>query len=87
MIDDLAVARTRREDDNANVKPVDLLQTIIADIQDGEFVADGVIVLLVNRPKDGDWTTESYRSGMTRTDEIAYLELAKSNRIRDWRNE
>lgn len=87
MIDQLAVARTRREDDNANTKPIDLLQTIIADIQDGEIQADGVIVIAVHRPEDGDWSSERYRCGMSRTDELAYLELAKDSFIRDWRDE
>lgn len=86
MIDQLAVARARREDDNANTSPVDLLQTIIADIQDGEIEADGVIVVAVHRPENGDWNTHRYRCGMKRVDEVAFLELARSQTVDDWKN-
>lgn len=86
MIDQLAVARVRKETDNVKVTPVDLLHSIIADIQDGLINPDGLIVLAVTRPDDSGWETESYRCGMKRTDEIAFLELAKETTIRKWRN-
>ena len=86
MIDQLAVARVRKENNNVKVSPVDLLQTVIADLQDGNAKADGLIILLVDRAGDA-WETERYRCGMTRADELAFITLCQDLIIRKWRKD
>lgn len=85
--DDLAVRRVRYESDNVKVNPTDLLRMVIADIEAGHVPCDGVVVLVANRPSEGDHEYTSYRSGMTQAQECLTLTIAQDRFIRQARGE
>jgi hypothetical protein len=87
MSDELASARVKRENDNMKVNPVDLLRSIVHDIETGKLNIDGVMVLTTYRPTGEPWTFDSFRAGMTRMDELGTLALAQERCVRTWRTE
>lgn len=63
-IRDIGAAKAKAASDNTKIDPVDLLKMVIEDIEDGEINADGLVVIYVHRPEEGDNTVGLYRCGM-----------------------
>lgn len=85
MGDELIAARVARENDNLNVKPVDLLRAMAEDIEKGRLQVDGLVLLYANRPKGEAWDYGSYICGMTSDQEIIALVMAQERAVRRWR--
>lgn len=79
--DDLATRRVDKAPDNLTIRPMDLLKAVIKDIETGEVRADGLVVLIVQRPKDGygRGIFSSYRCGCTWDQEYYLLGVAQDN--------
>lgn len=85
-MDEFTRYRIGQETDNTKVKPVELLQQMISDIESGELNCDGLLLIAFHRPTDADWRIESYRCGLSRCEELALLDLEHERHIRHWRN-
>lgn len=86
-MDELAVKRVKKANDNSEVRPVDLLRTMAHDIENGIIKCDGLLLLYVDRPKDGSWTYGSYRCGLARDQEVLTLVMHQERAIRNWRSD
>jgi hypothetical protein len=85
-VNKLAALRVGKAEDNKDITPLDLLRTMIHDIETGALKVDGLMILWFNRPKGEDWDMGSYRARVDRVEQLAFLELAKERHIRGWLN-
>jgi len=84
---DISIERVRRAEQSKDIKPLDLLRTIIADIEDGEFEADGLVVTMLKRGEGSEWNVMHYRCGITRPEEYTLYGLASAAVIERWKGE
>lgn len=82
-MDEFTRTRVSAEKDNSKIKPVEMLQLMIHDIESGAITVDALTLLYVDRTK-GDYGT--YRCNMTYAEELVTLDLAHERAIRCWRN-
>ena len=54
MIDELSKRRVYNAADNTEISPVDLLETLLAEVKSGETVMDAVYVIVVDRSSPDD---------------------------------
>jgi hypothetical protein len=86
---DFHIERLRRNPDNKDVSVRDLLALALADIDRGDFQkpTKAIIVIIDEVEGDGTSTVESYRCGMTRPEELGWLEAAKQHTWKRWTRE
>lgn len=83
-IEKLAALRVGKADDNKDVKPVDLLRAMIHDIESGELKCDGLLLVWLDRPEEGNWDYGVYRSNVTRIEELAWYRLLEWSHLHRW---
>lgn len=81
----LLSARIGRAKSNLDVKPADLCRTMAHDIDTGFIKADGVVLVYMWRPEDGDWDCGRYLANMRTDQELVALELARQACLDNWR--
>ena len=93
MTDELALARVNAADkkgSNVNVSRIDLVKAFLHDLESGEIVADGLLLIYANRTPMGsdtpNWTYGTYRCGMTRDQEVLTLTMRQSAAIAEWKS-
>lgn len=86
---DFHIERLRREADNANVSVRDLLSLALADIDDDAYKNPSrAIIIIIDEVEDnGGIAVETYRCGMTRPEELGWLEAAKQHTWARWRKD
>lgn len=82
--DDLSLARLRRENDNTKVSPAELLRLVANEIERGLINPNRMMVITIEPRPDNQSRIDTYRCGVTRAEEIGYLELARHKRMADW---
>lgn len=83
-MDEFSRKRLNAVKDSRDLSVVELLRLAIDDIEKGELVCDGVVVVFTDRPDDKNWTYETYRANMPSDQEVVALELAKERCIHRW---
>lgn len=81
---ELIARRVSKLTDNKDVEPVDLLKTVIHDIESGETPCDGIFVVVLKRESDGQWSTARYRSKLNSPETIALLRCAEHATMCNW---
>lgn len=78
--------KLRRETDNKNVSVEDLLEVALDDVRCGEFKnpTKAIIIIIDEVEGDGSSVVEGYRCGMSRPEELGWLEAAKQHTWRRW---
>lgn len=87
MTDELARAKVNRAKSSYDVSPVDLLRTMALDIERGDLVVDGLVLVWAHRPKDDPWEFGAYRCCMRFDEELVALEMAKQRVIDRWKGD
>lgn len=77
-------ARISRKSDNREVKPADICRVMAHDLDAGTLKADGVVLVYMNRPDEGDWDCGRYLANMRADEELVALTLAKEQCMRRW---
>lgn len=81
----LVSARIGRMNGNRDVKPADLCRAMAHDIDTGALKADGLVLVWMWRPEEGDWDCGRYLANMRSDQELVALELAKQSCMDKWR--
>ncbi|HXF89575.1 MAG TPA: hypothetical protein VNK48_14560 [Xanthobacteraceae bacterium] len=82
---DFDLARIEREQDNKKVGVADLLRYALANIDKGEHKdAKRAILCIIEEHEDGRVTLDGYRCGLSRLEEVGYLEAYQAQRLRAW---
>lgn len=81
---ELVAKRVGRLTDNAAVTPLDLLKTVIDDIESGETPCDGLLIITVKRNEDSSMKVTRYRANIKREAEIALLGSQHHRAIHEW---
>lgn len=85
---DLDFERKRRANDNADLTPRDLLRLAMEDLDKGDYPrASKCLLLIIEADDDPEQKTihHHYRSGVTRAEEIAFLDMWKLREMERWR--
>lgn len=80
-MNDIAVARTRRETDNTKTSPTDLLETVLADIREGKIKVDTIFVVYARREEGAIVEFNTARCGLTRVEEVGLLQTAVTTAV------
>lgn len=75
--------RVQRMSDNDHCTPVELLKTVLHEIETGEAHVDNMMIITVDRRGEG-WIVNRFRAKLTRETEIALLTTSQYKAIRDW---
>jgi len=86
VVDEVERARLNKITDNTKIKPVELLKMLIDDIERGEVVVDGLVIVTALRPEKGAWTYSRYRCNMSNDQEVLTLTMGKAQAINHWMN-
>jgi hypothetical protein len=86
-LENLASKRLDRVTDNRKATVLDALRAAAHDIERGTIKADAVLVVMMDRPTDKPWEQHLYRAGVTREQEVCYLDLAHDLAKRLWRED
>lgn len=85
-VSDLDFERKKRTNDNLELTPRDLLRLALGDLDKGDYPRPRkCLILIVDEDDEKRLRLNPYRSGMTRTEEVAFLEIWKSERIDAWK--
>ncbi len=66
--------------------PVQLLEEFLADVKAGKIAPIKLSLQYVEVTPAGSWLPRSWQAGCSRSEEIALLEIAKTNAIQDWKD-
>ena len=81
---DFNVERVKRETDCTKVSALQLVKTLLADIESGKFAADAkVIAVVIESPNDG-FSLYPYVCGVAKAEELGWIEVWKAMRLGDW---
>lgn len=83
-IEKLASKRMDRTKDSSEANVLDVLRAAAHDVEVGTIKADCVLVVFLNRPKDGPWMHDTYRANLTYDQELVALELSKAKCLHRW---
>lgn len=87
---DLAFERKKRSDDNVDLTPDELLRYALEDCRNGDYPrASKCLIVIIEADENPEAKTlhHYYKSNMTRSEEIAHLEVWKRSRLREWEGE
>jgi hypothetical protein len=87
---DFDFERKKRSSDNGDLSPSDLLRMALEDLDKGDYPrASKCLVLIIEADDDPTARTvhHQYRSNVTRSEEIAFLEVWKRRRLDAWLEE
>jgi hypothetical protein len=86
MVSEFELRRLEKITDNKEMRPLDLLKLVIAQIEAGETPADGLFILAIDRHDNGNLrTVNRYRCGLNRQDEVAFLADSQLRALEHWR--
>ena len=82
---DIDIERVKRETDCTKVTALQLVKTLLADIESGKFAADAkVIALVIESPPGDNFRLYPYVCGMAKAEEVGWIAIWKAMRIGDW---
>ena len=87
---DIDFERKKRTNDNADLSPRDLLRLALEDLDKGDYPrASKCLLLIIEADDDPAQKTvhHHYRSGVTRAEEIAFLDIWKLCEMERWRGQ
>lgn len=79
-----------RETDNQKVSVEDILRLALKEVRDGTVGQQpnakpiSAVMCIIVEEEDGRHTMTGYRCGLTRLEEVGYLDLFKAQQIRKW---
>lgn len=87
---DIAFERKKRTNDNTELSPRDLLLLALEDLDRGDYPRASKCLLLIIEADDDPAQKaihHHYRSGVTRAEEIAFLDMWKLREMEKWRGD
>lgn len=69
---------------NSEITCVELLQSMIHDIETGQVKCDGMVIAYCLRPTGKPWDFGRYRSNLTRDAECMLLQVSTHKAIQGW---
>lgn len=84
---DLKLERIKREPDNANLTPRQLMDIVIdaMDVEGFDGEPSRAIVIIETKKPGGTYGIETFRAGCSRYEEIALSALHQATQIEQWR--
>lgn len=66
--------------------PVQALETLLADVKAGKIHPAQIVIVWTDSRSDGSKQVHRWKAQVDRTEEIAYLDVARLQAIEDWRS-